>query len=122
MPTNPNNLADEINRLLATYAEGVTEEIEKAAKDVANEAKKEIAYDSTHLTGTYERGWRVKKKSKKGKPLYIIHNVEYQLTHLLEHGHAKRGGGRTRVFPHIAPAEEKAIREYLARIERAIEQ
>jgi Bacteriophage HK97-gp10, putative tail-component len=121
VPTTPDNLANEINRLLAGYSEEVTAEIEKAASDVAKECRKEIEYDSPHLTGTYERSWKIKKQSKRGKPKYIIHNVEYQLTHLLEHGHAKRGGGRTRAFPHIAPAEERAIRKFLDRVERAIE-
>ena len=120
MPINPNDFAAELNRQLSGYVESVQKEIETAKKEVAQQCKKDIEYDSPHLTGTYERSWRIKKQGKGNKTKYIVHNIEYQLTHLLEHGHAKKGGGRTRAFPHIAPAEEKAVHEYLDRIERAI--
>jgi hypothetical protein len=39
----------------------------------------------------------------------------------LEFGHAKCGGGRTRAFPHIAPAEQTGIEQLTRDIERDLQ-
>lgn len=113
------NLADQIARELQRYANLVTEEVEDAKVEVSKELVKEIKQRSPKLTGSYQKGWRVKKVGNK----LVVHNkTDYHLTHLLEHGHAKRGGGRVPARVHIRPAEQRAVEDFLERVERAIRQ
>ena len=117
MSININDLASEINRTLAEYAHGVGEEMEKVAERVAKAGVKKLRLRSPDKTGNYRKGWRAKKE--KGK--WILHNsTNYQLTHLLEKGHAKVGGGRVAARVHITPVEEEMIHEYVEGVEEVI--
>lgn len=120
--TNINDLGSQMQRYLQQYANDVRTEIETASKEEAQALAKVLKRQSPKDSGAYKKGWRVKKGKGRGVK-YIVHNAtNYQLTHLLEHGHAKRNGGRVSARIHIAPAEEQAVRTFLERIERVIRQ
>lgn len=60
------------------------------------------------------------RKTSNSLELVVHSRNRYQLTHLLEFGHAKRGGGRVSARPHIASAEEKAIKVFEEEIKEVI--
>lgn len=115
--TNLDDVAKEIAKQVQTYTEDVKEKVEDIKKTIAKELISDIKHGSPKKTGSYAKGWRVKSV---GKSLIVHNKTDYQLTHLLEHGHVKKNGGRVQGKAHIRPAEEAAIREYLKQIERAI--
>ena len=96
-------MAKEIGRCLEEYTDEVEHALEETKKDLAKTAVKQLKATSPRRTGKYAKSWT---KKKRGKTI-IVHNKEYQLTHLLEKGHAKRGGGRVDPQEHIAPVEKQ---------------
>lgn len=114
-----NDLTSEIVKRLTQYTNEVKEEVEVAQEEVMKAAVVKLK-SLTHpkLTGDYAKGWRLKKVGNQA----VIHNkTNYQLTHLLEHGHAKDGGsGRVDPITHIKPVEKEVIKEFTDRVEEAI--
>lgn len=115
-------LADVINRGLQEYADLATSEVKSAVRKSAKTVKKEISANAPVRTGKYAKSWTVKTTEENSQRLVqtVYSPSRYMLAHLLEHGHAKCGGGRVAGKPHIAPAEEAGIRQLEAEIERAL--
>lgn len=107
---------------LREYADLATEDMKAAVKKAGNEAKKDIQTNATEDTGAYKKSWAVKttKETSNAMEVTVHSRNRYQLAHLLEFGHAKRGGGRTRAFPHIAPAEQRAAELLEREVEAAL--
>lgn len=119
-------LADAVNEILKAYGDHVTAGMKEAVKKIADEAKRETRNASPKRTGKYRKGWAVKDTSTRLSAEAIVHNrTSYQLTHLLEKGHALRRGGRTighvKAFPHIGPAEERAVKNFEKAVEKLAE-
>lgn len=120
--TTPDGLAAEISKALADYTKEVTEAIEKETEKSGKELLEEVRKNAPVRTGKYKKGFRIKKENKKGEVNRIVYNAAKPgLVHLLELGHAKRGGGRVAGIPHMAPALEKVETQYLKNIQKIIE-
>ena len=117
------NLADAIMQNLRAYTDEVTAAVKQAEDDTAKECKANLETDSPDgVTHKYKKGWKVTVTANTPQEKHtVIHNKEYRLTHLLENGHAKRSGGRTRAFPHIKKNEEIANAAFESRVREAIE-
>lgn len=111
-------LADEITRAMREYTDAVSDGVMQAVDEIADEGKKELQATSPKKTGKYAKAWTVKKEGRGKFIRRIIHlkAPHYRLAHLLEKGHAKRGGGRVAGRPHIAPVEQKLVTRLEERI------
>lgn len=116
-------LASEVMAGLTEYADLATDDMKKAVKKAGATVRKEIQANAPKDTGDYAKSWSVKNMKETSSSLEVtVHSRNrYQLAHLLEFGHAKRGGGRVPGKAHIAPAEEKGVRELEQEIRKALE-
>lgn len=107
------NLAKTIMEGLQEYADVASEDVKTAVRKAGKNVKTEISANAPKRTGAYAKSWAVKTQKETANSLeVVVHSKNrYQIAHLLEHGHAKRGGGRVAGIPHIAPAEEKAVKQ-----------
>ena len=106
-------MADAINEGLKEYATLASTQVKSAVRKSAKTVKDQISANAPSRTGAYKGSWVATKQSESSQSLQmVVHSKNrYQLAHLLEKGHAKRGGGRVAGRSHIAPAEEAGIKE-----------
>ncbi|MDE6665535.1 MAG: HK97 gp10 family phage protein, partial [Ruminococcus sp.] len=102
------DLADLVMDGLCEYSDLADTVMKKAVRKTATSVKNEISANAPVKSGRYKKSWTTKKVKENSHSLEItVHSKDrYQIAHLLEHGHAKRNGGRVAAIPHIAPAEE----------------
>lgn len=134
---SPGDLQKAISDYLETYKEDINEEVKETANQMAQGAKEELARISpvsdtdvilkggeVHKAGDYAKGWTVSTQSQKNAYSKKVWNkTNYQLTHLLEFGHASRSGGRVNPSPrggHIRKTEDKYLQKFEKELEKKI--
>lgn len=97
-------MADAIMETLEDYAELAAADVKQAVRDAGDT----VRMDQRHAprdTGAYAKSWAVRKTKETSSSLILtVHSRNrYQIAHLLEHGHAKRGGGRVPAYRTLRP-------------------
>lgn len=118
----PEQLEAEIMQDLNNYVEDAQDIVKDAVTKAGEEAKKQLREKSPKDTGKYAKSWAVKtvKESTTELDLVVHSRKLYGLTHLLEKGHAKRGGGRVSAKVHIQPVEEEVTKNLEDEIKRGL--
>ena len=123
-------LVQQLDDILTQFVEEEEQTIDQVFKGVAEDTRRFVESKSPKDSGDYAKGWEVVQGSANsligdGVVDYVVANTEhYQLTHLLEKGHAienKYGMyGRTRAKRHIKPAEKYGTQELIERLRKKL--
>ena len=119
----------QLTAALKEYSNTCEQEIQKVIDDVSKETKKMLLKSSPKgRRGIYRKGWRVTIERRSGFYKAHVHNSEYSLVHLIEHGHAtniKHGNFGWKPFTsphvHVAHAEKWAVKEVEKRIKEVLQ-
>lgn len=121
------NLKDFIEKELKEYSQEVAEDVKDCVRESASECKNELRQTSPKRTGKYAESWidEVTENDRFSISAVVRNEKYYQLTHLLEKGHAGIGGtsiGSAPAMPHIAPVEKRinksAVEKVKARLRK----
>ena len=109
-------LSEAVNKVLEKYGDDVKDNVNEIVKDITKQGVKTLksqARSAVGGTGKYAAGWTSQTETGRTSAQGTIYNGRLPgLPHLLEHGHANRGGGRTAGRVHIAPVEDALVKEF----------
>ena len=115
-------LSETVMKELNQYADVVCDDMKEAVNSASTMVRDQIKATAPKDTGAYAKSWSTKntRETSRSLEVTVYSRNRYQLAHLLEFGHAKRGGGRVPGRSHIAPAEQAGIDQLEKDIERSL--
>ena len=115
-------LAAVVTEIMDEYKDLAVDKMKKAIKDAGKTVKEDINGSAPVRTGKYAKSWASKVTAENSVSLEVTvySPSRYMIAHLLENGHAKRGGGRVRAIPHIKPAEDHGMEQLESDLTKAL--
>lgn len=120
---NIGDLANEIANTLSGYTANVAEGVKVAVDETMKELVADTKKDAPERSGRYKKAIASKVRFEgnyEKRVTWYVKKPFYALSHLLEKGHAKRGGGRVKAYPHIENNREKAEARFTERVKEVI--
>lgn len=122
---NVDDLERTIEKELTVYHDDVIAGVKKAAQKNMRELVTETkAHRYKEDTGAYRKAISSRKLEETQNSLtmqWYVKAPHYRLTHLLEHGHATRNGGRTVAYGNLGKSSDKVIKQYEKEVVEVIE-
>lgn len=121
----PDKLTKALERELTTYHEETLEKIRGVTRESMAKLVRKTRATAPERTGTFRRhisgDFRgLAKGLHNVSARWYVKDPHYRLTHLLVHGHEKRGGGRVEGDPFLANALAEVLPEYEEAVKEAI--
>lgn len=116
-------LAAEVQKILEKYEGDIDNLTKQTVRKIGNKGVQALKSASGVFggSGKYAAGWSQKvEEDGLGHKTTLYNKRLPGLPHLLEHGHAKRGGGRTAGTVHIKPVEDELVKAFQDDLERGI--
>lgn len=103
----------ELEKILSKYGNDAIEATMRVVKKNATQAKDYLRDISPRKTGKFAESWAIHQESSALNAYAIVYQAKKPgLAHLLEHGHANRGGGRTEGRHFMALVEDVTKKEF----------
>lgn len=114
--------AADIQKILDEYGEKAGNLTKESVRKIGRKGVQALKSGSGVFKGSkYASGWSSKiEETRMGAKATLYNSKLPGLPHLLEHGHANRGGGRTPGRVHIKPVEDELIEAFENDLERSL--
>lgn len=116
-------LASDIQQILSEYVGDVENLTAETVKQIGQKGVQALKSSSDVFggTGKYRSGWSSKVEETRSGARATLYNAKVPgLPHLLEYGHALRGGGRVSGTVHIKPVEDELEKAFTQELENRL--